>query len=213
MKNVIFDLDGTLLNSLDDLAISANHALEECGYPTHSKEKIKMMVGNGVGKLIERAMPYGTTEQEYNHCLDIFKQYYVLHCQDNTTPYPGVMQMLETLYGKGVSLAVASNKLQPAVTQLCTQFFSPFVKISLGESANIQRKPKPDMLIAAMSQMNSKKSETVYVGDSEVDIATAKAANVPCISVLWGFRNKDFLMKHGAGLFAEHPSDIEKLLD
>jgi phosphoglycolate phosphatase len=211
MKGVIFDLDGTLLNSLGDLAISANYALKECGYPARSIDEVRNMVGYGVGKLIERAMPCDVSEQEYNRCLDVFKRHYVVHCDDNTSPYPGIMQLLENLYNNGVSLAIASNKLQPAVTQLCTRFFSPFVKIFLGESAEVQRKPKPDMLIKAMSLMRCASNEVVYVGDSEVDIATAEAANVQCVSVLWGFRSKEFLMEHGASLLAKSPLDIEDI--
>ncbi len=213
MKSVIFDLDGTLLNSLDDLAISTNFALGKCGYPTHTIDEVRKMVGNGVGKLIERAVPKNTTESELNHCLDVFKRHYVKHCHDNTVPYPGVINLLKVLYEKGVSIAVASNKLQPAVTQLCEEFFFPYVKIALGERPGINRKPAPDMLLTAMSQMMSTKSDTIYVGDSEVDIATAKSANIPCISVLWGFRSKDFLVQHGANLFVNEPSEIVSFLN
>ena len=213
MKSVIFDLDGTLLNTLKDLTISTNYALTQCNYPTHTIEEVRKMVGNGVGMLIHRALPSDVTEQEFDTCFNIFKEHYTQHCEDNTAPYPGITQLLEQLYKLNIQIAIASNKLQSAVTKLAEQYFSPYVTISLGDCKELKRKPEPDMLLKAMEYMKSTPNDTIYVGDSEVDLTTAKAAGIKCISVLWGFRDKELLIEHGANIFASTPEEIISYLD
>ena len=206
--NIIFDLDGTLLNTLDDLAASTNHALRACGYPARTTEEVRQYVGNGVGKLIERAVPAGTAPADVERCLTHFRQHYADHCLDRTVPYPGIQAMLSKLRQQGIAMAIVSNKLQPAVDELNSRFFAPAITIAVGETAQLKRKPAPDMLQQAMRLMHATEADTIYVGDSDVDILTAQAAHLPCISVTWGFRNRDFLLQHGATILIDTPQQI-----
>lgn len=212
MKSVIFDLDGTLLDTLDDLTASTNFALKSCNYPLHTVDEVRRMVGNGVAMLIRRAMPAGHTQQQFDDCFGVFREYYSLHCNDNTKPYDGILDMLNRLYSSGVGLAVASNKLQPAVQKLVAHYF-PMIKVAVGDSPEYGRKPAPDMLIKAMKQLDSTPHDTLYVGDSEVDVATARNAAVRCVSVLWGFRDKEQLLANGATQFAHTPCEILSFMD
>ena len=206
--NIIFDLDGTLLNTLDDLAASTNHALRACGYPTRATEEVRQFVGNGVGKLIERAVPAGTSPADVQRCLTIFRCHYADHCLDRTVPYPGIQSMLSELHQRGIAMAIVSNKLQPAVTELNCRFFAPTISIAVGETEQLKRKPAPDMLQQAMRLMHATEADTIYVGDSDVDILTAQAAHLPCISVTWGFRDHDFLLQHGATTIISTPQQL-----
>ncbi|MDD6784067.1 MAG: HAD-IIIA family hydrolase [Prevotellaceae bacterium] len=208
MKTIIFDLDGTLLDTLTDLAASTNHALKQHNYPCHTIEEIRLMVGNGVAKLIERALPPHHTAEQFEKCFATFKQHYSAHCLDNTKPYPQITQLLKTLYQHGIATAIVTNKLQSAANCLTEQFFKPYISVTLGDCPQYKRKPAPDMLLEAMKQTHALPSETIYVGDSEVDIQAAKAAQVECLSALWGFRDKAFLLKHGAKNFVETPLQI-----
>ncbi|MBQ7742392.1 MAG: HAD family hydrolase [Bacteroidaceae bacterium] len=206
--NIIFDLDGTLLNTLDDLAASTNHALSACGYPTRALEEVRQFVGNGVGKLIERAVPEGTNPSDVQRCLTYFRNHYADHCLDRTLPYPGIQSMLSELHQRGIAMAIVSNKLQPAVTELNSRFFAPTITIAVGETEQLKRKPAPDMPQQAMRLMHATEADTIYVGDSDVDILTAKAAHLPCISVTWGFRDRDFLLRHGATTIISTPQQL-----
>jgi len=208
----IFDLDGTLMDTLKDLSLSVNHALAECGYPEHTIDEIRMMVGNGVSKLIERAVPEGTSEEDVAHCLAVFKEYYVDHCQDNTDLYPGIRELLAQLKQRKYKIAIVSNKLQAGVTELHEAFFLDTVDVAIGESEDVKRKPEPDMVLKALEQLQATSDEAVYVGDSDVDIETARNSSLPCISVLWGFRDKACLEKAGASVMVEHPEGILNLL-
>ena len=211
MKNVIFDLDGTLLDTLDDLAASTNYALHACGFPARRVEEVRLMVGNGVGKLIERAVPQGAGEEAVTRCLAVFRRHYTDHCLDRTDTYPGIMPMLGALRQRGIGLAIVSNKLQPAVEELKRRFFASCINVAIGETVQVRRKPAPDMLLQAMSRLNATAADTVYVGDSDVDIQTAKAAGLPCISVTWGFRDRQFLEANGATTLADTPQQIVEL--
>ena len=211
-RNIIFDLDGTLLNTLDDLAASTNYALHACGYPPRTTEEVRLMVGNGVGKLIERAVPQGTGHDATSQCLDIFRQHYTEHCLDNTQPYPDVIEMLSELKRREIGLAIVSNKLQTVVSELNEHFFAPNISIAVGETAQLKCKPAPDMLLQAMNLMEATDTNTIYVGDSDVDIQTAHNATLPCISITWGFRDKDFLIQHGATAIAETPAQLLKMI-
>ena len=208
MKSIIFDLDGTLLDTIKDLTVSTNYALTQCRYPTHTIDEVRKMVGNGVGMLIHRALPSNASQQEYQNCFSIFKEHYTVHCEDNTAPYTGIIKLLSLLYEQNIKIAITSNKLQSAVTKLSKQYFTPYITIALGDSKELKRKPAPDMLFKALEYMNSTPQESIYVGDSEVDLDTAKAAGLKCISVLWGFRDKDILIEHGGNIFANKPADI-----
>lgn len=206
--NIIFDLDGTLLDTLDDLASSTNHALQACGYPARGTGEIRQFVGNGVGMLIERAVPAGTAASDVERCLAIFRRHYADHCLDRTMPYPGIQAMIGTFKQRGVAMAIVSNKLQSAVAELNQRFFAPDITIAVGETEQLRRKPAPDMLQQAMRLMGATEKNTVYVGDSDVDILTAKAANLPCVSVTWGFRSREFLQQHGATAIADTPKQL-----
>lgn len=209
----IFDLDGTLLDTLRDLAASVNYAMEQCHYPTHTIEEIRMMVGNGVATLIKRAVPSGTSEEDTAHALDIFRKHYMKHSEDTTRPYDGILELLSSLKAQGKRIAVVSNKFDAATKALCDKYFPNLIDIALGENEaeGIRKKPAPDMVHKAMNHLNASPEECVYIGDSDVDLQTAKNSGIPCISVLWGFRTKEFLQAHGATMFVEKPEEIAKL--
>ena len=215
MKNVdtiIFDLDGTLLNSLNDLHACFNHAIEHFGYPTRSIDEIKSFVGNGIKKAIERALPYEFSNDKLDRITNYFRAYYKEHMLELTKPYNGIIELLTNLKEKGYKLAIVSNKYDDAVKNLSENYFGKLIDIAIGEGYGIRRKPEIDGVIKAIEIMGSKIENCIFVGDSDVDIMTAKNANIPCINVLWGYRDKEFLKQRGAKLFAETPKDIEKFL-
>lgn len=207
-ETYIFDLDGTLLYTLDDLTASTNHALRVYGFPEHTKDEVRQMVGNGIRKLIERAIPRGTGNPKYEETFSEFATYYLKHSLDSTKPYPGIMEMLKTLKERGKRLAVVSNKYCKATEALCQTFFNEYIEVAIGESEAIRKKPAPDTVNEALKRLNADKATAVYVGDSDVDIATARNCGIPCISVLWGFRDKDFLLRNGGTTFVESPDEI-----
>ena len=209
-KTYIFDLDGTLLNTLGDLAASTNYALRQYGMPEHTIDDVRRFVGNGVGKLIERAIPEGLANPQYDDVLATFRKHYMLHSLDTTAPYPGIESLLHSLRSHGCNVAVVSNKFYNATVELCRHFFADTVEVAIGERENIRRKPAPDTVFEAMRQLGVSGEDTVYVGDSDVDVATARNSGIPCISVLWGFRDRDFLIEHGATTFVNTPEDILK---
>lgn len=211
---IVFDLDGTLLDTLADLAGATNHALRSFRMPERTIGEVRMMVGNGVAKLIERAVPAGTPPELTAQVLDSFRAYYVGHCMELTRLYPGIEPMLRELGRRGYKLAIVSNKLQAGVDELWSHYFRSTIHVAVGEreAEGIRRKPAPDMVELALRQLGAAKSEAVYVGDSDVDIATARAAGLPCISVLWGFRDRPLLEAHGATTFAATPEDIVRIV-
>lgn len=204
--NYIFDLDGTLLDTLNDLAASTNHALRQHGMPEHTTDEVRRMVGNGVAKLIERAVPQGLDNPDYEQVLADFKAHYSVHSMDTTRPYPGIEELLHTLKQQGKRLAVVSNKFCTATEALCRHFFGDTIEVAIGESERIRKKPAPDAVIEAMRRLDAHKDNTVYVGDSEVDVATAHNSGLPCISVTWGFRDRALLTAHGATTFTDKES-------
>jgi len=203
----IFDLDGTLLNTLDDLAASTNYALRCYGFPERTTEEVRLFVGNGVRKLMERAIPKETDSKIFEEVFSTFQQHYLEHSLDTTKPYPGVLEMLDGLKQRGKHLAVVSNKFYAATKELCAHFFNQ-IEVAIGERSNIQKKPAPDTVIEALRQLGVSSENAVYIGDSDVDVMTAKNCGIPCISVLWGFRNKEFLLQHGATTFIQTPSEL-----
>ena len=211
-KAIIFDLDGTLTDTLEDLHISVNHALQSCGLPERSLEEVRRFVGNGVRKLIERSVPEDTNSRTLEVCFEAFRSHYMIHCQDHTCLYPGVAYLLTALHARGYKMAVVSNKLQSGVDELAETFFNGVIDVAIGEQPGIPRKPAPDMVLAALKQLGVEPSEAIYVGDSDVDLQTAANSGLPCISVLWGFRNRDFLVAHGASVFVEQPEDVLSLV-
>lgn len=204
----IFDLDGTLLSTLDDLAASTNYALRQHGMPEHTLDEVRWMVGNGVRLLIERATPGGASNPQFDSVFATFRSHYVEHSLDTTRPYPGIMEMLTELKRRGRRIAVVSNKFYAATQELCRHFFGDTVEVAIGERENIRRKPAPDTVVEALRQLGVGPEGAVYVGDSEVDVATARNSGLPCISVLWGFRDRDFLTEHGAMTFITSPEEI-----
>ena len=204
----IFDLDGTLLDTLEDLAASTNHALKQHGMPVRSLDEVRRFVGNGVRKLIERAVPEGTDGMVAEQVLETLRKHCLHHGLDNTKPYPGIMELLATLKDRGKNVAVVSNKFDVATKSLCSHFFSGLVDVAIGESENVRKKPAPDTVEEAIRTLGVKREGCVYIGDSEVDVETAHNSHIPCISVLWGFRSRDFLEKHGASLFVRTPEEI-----
>lgn len=209
-KVYIFDLDGTLLDTLTDLAASTNYALREHGMPEHSVDDVRRFVGNGVRKLMERAVPDGADNPLFDEAFATFRQHYMEHALDTTRPYDGVPEMLATLKSRGCRIAVVSNKMMAATQELCQHFFPDTVEVAIGEheSEGIRKKPAPDTVYAALSALGVTKDHAVYVGDSDVDIATARHAGLPCISVLWGFRDRDFLLHHGATTLVTSPQEL-----
>lgn len=206
----IFDLDGTLLDTLSDLAASVNHALRTHGLPEHSIDDVRRFVGNGVRKLMERAVPDGAANPLFDETFATFRQYYMAHSLDTTRPYEGIPETLEALKARGCHLAVVSNKMMAATQELCYHFFPDTIEVAIGEdeAAGIRRKPAPDTVFAALKALGVGKENAVYVGDSDVDIQTARNAGIPCISVLWGFRDRDFLLQNGAETFISTPSEL-----
>ena len=204
----IFDLDGTLLDTLRDLAASTNHAMRTYHLPEHSIDEVRRFVGNGVSKLIERAVPDGKANPLFAPALDTFREHYLIHQCDTTKPYPGIMPLLRRLKEAGKATAVVSNKFDAATKALCQRFFGPLIDVAIGESEQVARKPAPDTVIEALRLLGISSQRAVYVGDSEVDLATAANCAMPCISVLWGFRDRDCLVAHGAKVFATQPADI-----
>lgn len=213
IRAIIFDLDGTLLDTLEDLANATNWALKRNGMPNRALAEIRQFVGNGVRRLIERAVPEGTGEELLARTFDDFKRYYVNHCQERTCLYEGVGELLCELRSRGYKLAIVSNKLQAGVDELYERYFSDTVEVALGEQPQWKRKPAPDMVLEAMRRLGVTREQAIYIGDSDVDIETARNSGLPCIAVLWGFRDQEFLMAHGATRFAQRPADILEQLD
>ena len=206
----IFDLDGTLLDTLGDLAASVNFALREHGMPEHSIDDVRSFVGNGVRLLMERAIPDGADNPDFEATFATFRQYYMAHSLDTTRPYDGVPEALRELRNRGCQLAVVSNKMMAATQELIRHFFTDTIAVAIGEheAEGIRKKPAPDTVFAALRELGVGQEGAVYVGDSDVDIRTAENAGLPCISVLWGFRDKDFLIKHGAKTLISAPSEL-----
>lgn len=209
-QTYIFDLDGTLLNTLDDLAASTNAALRHSGFPERRTDEVRRFVGNGVRKLMERAIPSGEGNPLFNETFAFFRQHYLEHSLDNTRPYEGVEELLRELKRRGKRTAIVSNKFYAATQELARHFFPDTIDVAIGEheDAGIRKKPAPDTVLEALRQLGVGKEEAVYVGDSDVDIATAHNCGMPCISVLWGFRDEAFLRQHGAQTLVGKPCEI-----
>lgn len=212
-KTVIFDMDGTILNTLGDLAASVNYALKRRGLPQREEDEIRRALGNGVQVLIEKSVPAGTNPEETLKCLREFKAHYSKNMYVKTAPYPGIKELFAALKARGCRLAVVSNKFDSAVRELCDIYFKGVFDVAIGESPSVRKKPAPDGVFKALEELGSPKEDAVYIGDSEVDYNTALNAGLPCVCVTWGFRDRRDLEKLGAKLFADTPARVLDLLE
>lgn len=209
---VIFDLDGTLLDTLDDLTNCINHTMNLFGYPKRTSEEVRSFVGNGIGMLVKRAVPKYVTDAQYEIVLAEFKNYYTKHCNKTTKPYEGIPDMLRCLKEKGIKMAIVSNKNQKAVTELKKIFFEGLIDIAVGDADGINKKPSPEGVFRALKELGSDVENAVYVGDSDVDVETVKNAGIRGLFVTWGFRDREKLVEAGATEFIDSPSEIVSLL-
>ena len=207
-KAVLFDLDGTLLDTLGDLTNAVNYLLRKYGFPERCSEEIRSYLGNGARELVRLALPERVSEEELDRYLEEYKIYYNAHSKIETKPYDGIIDLLKRLRARGIRTAVVSNKPDLATRILCDEYFGELIDFALGDKADIKRKPDAAPVRFAMEKLNC--SAAVYVGDSEVDVMTAKNAGIPCISVTWGFRDRDFLAEREAEFFADDVKELEK---
>ena len=212
IKAVIFDLDGTLLDTLEGLMDSVNYALEQLGYPTRTLEEIRTFVGNGVAKLIERAIPKGTENLNFEKCLAIFKEHYSRTMRDKTKPYSQIVDLLKELKKRDIKIGIVSNKYDKAVKELSEKYFSGLIDCAIGESADCRPKPSVDGLNKVLECFNLSKETVLYVGDSEVDILTAQNAKIKLIAVSWGFRSVEVLKKNGAQIIINSAFELLQYL-
>lgn len=212
---IIFDLDGTLLDTLQDLHENVNHALQEYGYPLRTREEIRSFVGNGIEMLMRRALPHEVSETEFSKVFALFKKHYSENLNNHTAPYPGIISLLGELKKRNVLLGVVSNKFQYGVDQLVNEFFSGYIQVAVGTGPGLRPKPAPDAVDAALERLGLKKGEDLlfYVGDSDVDILTARGAGIPVVSVSWGFKNREFLEGFDPDYMVDRPEEILTLID
>ena len=212
-KLAVFDMDGTILDTLGDLANATNHALRLHGQKERSIEEIRQFVGNGIEKLIRRAVEEGSSEEIIREIYQDFMPYYKEHCADLTKPYDGIVETMRKLKSMGILLAVVSNKADPAVQILCRQYFDGIFDVSIGEKPGIAKKPAPDMVNEVLKQLKAEKKDAVYIGDSDVDVATAVNSGLDSIIVKWGFRDEVFLRECGAKRFVDTPDEIVRFFE
>lgn len=216
----IFDLDGTLLDTVDDLAAAVNHALATVDLPPRTREEVGSFLGNGIRVLVTKSLASRVDADKAEQAFAAFKSYYLNHCLDFTRPYEGIMPLLQELHRQGHQAAIVSNKLDPAVKSLNARFFAPLITLAIGEGApmpgrsaeTVRRKPCPDALHAVMQTLHANAEDTLYIGDTEVDILTAQAAGVSCISVSWGFRSVAELQAAGATTLIHRPAELLSFL-
>lgn len=211
--SVLFDLDGTLLDTLGDLTAAMNRTLTRHGLPEHTRQQMRAALGNGARRLMELSIPAGTDGALFETLLAEYNADYAAHCRIETAPYPGVDALLRQLHAQGRKLAIVSNKPDEAVRARGQNFLRTPCRSPSARSRASAASPHRDTLLTAMVQLGAERTSTVYVGDSEVDIATARAAGLPCISVLWGFRDRDVLEQAGAQQFAANADELARLLD
>jgi phosphoglycolate phosphatase len=209
-KTVIFDMDGTLLNTLEDLTDSVNYALNISGYPTRTLDEVRQFVGNGVKILMSLAVPQGTSKEDTLKCLELYRGHYSKNMQNKTRPYDGIIDVLKKLKEKEIKLAIVSNKYDSAVKALCQDYYGEYIKVAIGESQGVAKKPAPDSVFASLKQLGATAEDAIYVGDSDVDVHTAHNAGLKCVGVTWGFRNRELLAMEGADFIIDRP---EELLD
>ena len=211
-QTILFDLDGTLLDTLEDLADAVNHILERHRCPQRTLDEVRLFVGNGLGMLMRRSLPAQYSQTVSDLLAEELRTYYTAHSRIKTAPYAGVRELLETLHAAGAKVAVVSNKADEAVGELCSFYFPGLVDAAVGETAGRRPKPAPDAVELALERLHVDKTDAVYVGDSQVDLDTAKAAGLPCIAVTWGFRSREDLVKAGAETLADSVEELSRLL-
>lgn len=209
---VIFDLDGTLIDTLDDLRDSVNFALSARGFPERSREEIRAFVGNGIRNLISRSVPDGTDAETEAGVFRTFKDHYAKNLKNKTAPYAGIPELLDSLKKRNVKTAVVSNKFDAGVKELCAYYFPGLIGAAVGESETVKRKPAPDSALSALNALGSSAKKALYIGDSDVDVITAKNAGIRFIGVSWGFRSAEFLKENGAETVVDKPEDIMEFL-
>ena len=207
-KLLVFDMDGTILNTLDDLADSTNYALQHNGLPQRTIDEVRFFVGNGIGKLIDRAIPEGTSEELRNKVFDSFNTYYKVHCADKTRPYDGIIELIETVRQKGYLTAVVSNKADYGVQALCKDYFPGLFDYAVGEKKGVRRKPYQDSVLDVLNKLKVEKKDAVYIGDSDVDVETARNSGLDVIGVSWGFRGRELLESYGADVIIDEPMEL-----
>lgn len=213
LNTVVFDLDGTLLDTLGDLAGSVNYALRKHGLRECSLQEVRSFLGNGIVRLMQNAVKNAVEGVAFEEVFQTFRSHYLEHCLDTTQPYPGILPMMEKLRESGLKIAIVSNKLHPAVQELNRRFFADLVTSAVGESETVRRKPHPDGVLKALEELGSRPEEAVYVGDSEVDWETARQAGLRCVLVLWGFRDEDFLRGlPGVQAYLKSPDDLLRVV-
>ena len=212
INTIIFDLDGTLLNTLEGLKNSTNFALKKFNCPEITLEQTRSFVGNGVRKLIERAIPNGEKNPDFEKCLNTFKEHYSKTMYQKTVAYDGIEDMLTELKKRGIKTGVVSNKFDTAVKELCKNYFDGLIIVAIGESPNVRKKPAPDSVLKAMKILGAKPENTLYVGDSDVDIQTAKNTNLKSVGVTWGFRDRELLEEEGADFIINTPCELLELI-
>ena len=210
---IVFDCDGTLLDTLTDLRNAVNYVLRTHDLPERSIPEVKAALGNGVAHLMRQSLPDSISEAQFNTYLDEFKAYYGEHLQDYTAPYPGMLDVLDTLRAKGYKLAIVSNKIQEGITPLNKEYFGDRLPVAIGERPGLQRKPAPDMVLQALKELDSTQDESIYIGDSEVDVATAKNSGLLCIGVTWGFRDEQLHKDLGVKYIARKAEDIVTIIE
>ena len=211
-QTAIFDLDGTLLDTLEDLFRAVNTALDIHSFPRRTRDEIRSFVGDGVEMLVRRALPAGCDEETVSATLADFKTTYSAICRDHTRPYDGIIPLLSNLREAGIRVAVVSNKFDAATKALCAEYFGDLVEVAVGERAGVFKKPAPDTVFEAMSALGVTAEGAVYVGDSDVDIQTARNAAIPCISVTWGLRDEAFLQRSGAAVLVHTPAELTGMI-
>lgn len=211
-STILFDMDGTVLDTLQDLWASTNAVLRELGHPERSLDDIRSYVGNGARNQIRCALPEGSGDDAIDDALSRYRAHYAAHCRDHTKPYPGVVEALRRLKDAGKKLAVVSNKPDAAVRLLSDEHFGALMDVAIGETPTLRRKPAPDTVDAALAALGAEKTGAVYVGDSEVDVATAQNAGLPLIAVSWGFRSREALQAAGATTIVDTPEELLALL-
>ena len=210
---IVFDCDGTLLDTATDLANAVNHVLRTHNFPEKSLAEVKAALGNAVTYLMRQCLPSTVADHELEPYIDEFKAYYGEHLKDTTAPYPGILDMLDVLRDQGYKLAIVSNKIQEGVTPLNKEYFGDRLPVAIGERPGLQRKPAPDMVLQALKELNSSQDESIYIGDSEVDVATAKNSDLLCIGVTWGFREESLHQELGVTHIARKAEDILSIVE
>ncbi len=213
MNTVIFDLDGTLLDTLEDLADAVNYAMRAFGLEEKTVSQVRSYVGNGIRKLIERSVPGGGQREDFEEILQCFREYYGIHCQDKTKPYEGIMELLAGLKEKGYEMAIVSNKHHSAVEELRAIFFAEYITVAIGQMEDLKPKPAPDAVDLALEKLGCDRKDAIYVGDSDVDKATADNSGMDCIAVTWGFRDRELLKGLQPAVIADRPEQILEYLE